>query len=242
MTKDDYSIVKKLNNNNITLVEKKKYICNISNSAKINKRPVVVGFGPAGLFCAYMLAINGLNPLVIERGGDVDSRINKVNNFWINGELDTECNVQFGEGGAGTFSDGKLNTLIKDNFGRGRFVLETFVKFGAPSEIIYLNKPHIGTDKLSEVIKNMRNEIVRLGGEIYFNTKLTDVCIEGNRIKNITVLKESLVQKIETDILILAIGHSARDTFKMLFDRKFYMTRKSFAISSVELNALKVLA
>ena len=139
------------------------------------KRPVVVGFGPAGIFAALLLAKNGLRPIVIERGECVEERKESVDRFWNEGKLNPESNVSFGEGGAGTFSDGKLNTLVKDTFGRNKFVLETLVEYGAPKEILYDNKPHIGTDLLMSIVKSIREEIIRLGGEVRFDTKLIDI-------------------------------------------------------------------
>jgi len=139
------------------------------------KRPVVVGFGPAGIFAALLLAKNGLKPIVIERGECVDERKESVDRFWNEGKLNPESNVSFGEGGAGTFSDGKLNTLVKDTFGRNKFVLEILVEYGAPKEILYDNKPHIGTDLLTGIVKSIREEIIRLGGEVRFDTKLIDI-------------------------------------------------------------------
>lgn len=201
----------------------------ITNEKKkeLKQRPVIVGTGPAGLFCGLMLAEAGYRPILIERGGCVEERVKKVHTFWETNQLDLECNVQFGEGGAGTFSDGKLNTLVKDPMGRNRKVLELFVEHGAPEEILYWNKPHIGTDRLREVVKNMREHILSLGGEVRFHTKLTDICVEKNQLKAI-VLNEK--ETMECNVLVLAIGHSARDTFFMLLKRGCVMTPKAFAI------------
>lgn len=190
-------------------------------------KTVVVGMGPAGLFCGYFLSMNGYKPLIIERGKKVEERLADVEKFWETGVLNTESNVQFGEGGAGTFSDGKLNTMVKDKFGRNKLVLETFVKYGAPEDITYVNKPHIGTDVLSEVVANMRNAIIEAGGEIRFETKLTDVVVNNDRISEIIVNDN---EHIKVDNLVLALGHSARDTFKMLYDKKLYMEPKAFAV------------
>ena len=214
-------------NNDILKVEEKEYKINIDGTSKLNNRPIIVGSGPAGLFCAYYLSKLGYKPIVIERGEDVDSRTKKIEEFWKNNKLDINSNVQFGEGGAGTFSDGKLNTLVKDKEGRKNEVLKIFVENGAPKEILYKNKPHIGTDILRTVIKNMRNKIIEMGGEYRFNTTLTDINIENNKIKSIIVNNN---EEINTDILVLAIGHSARDTFKMLYDKKIKMSPKPFAI------------
>ncbi|MCR5787813.1 MAG: FAD-dependent oxidoreductase [Bacilli bacterium] len=201
-------------------------IYSISTCKKeLNKRPIVVGFGPAGLFCSYVLACAGLKPLIFERGKKIEDRVKDVEEFWNNNKLNINSNVQFGEGGAGTFSDGKLNTMIKEKV-RQKFVFETFVKFGAPEEILYLNKPHIGTDLLRNVIINMRNEIIKLGGEINYNSTLTDLVIENNKIKKIIVNDSD---EYETDNLVLALGHSARDTFKML-NNYLTMIPKPFAV------------
>ena len=177
----------------------------------MKERPVIVGAGPAGLFCAYMLAEQGYKPLVIERGEMVEERTKTIDHFWKTNELCADSNVQFGEGGAGTFSDGKLNTLVKEKAFRNRKVLETFVKMGADSSTLYVNKPHIGTDVLKNVIQNMRKEIIRLGGEFRFQTKLTDFQIEQGKITSITL---NGTEKIITTVLVLAIGHSARDTLR----------------------------
>lgn len=223
---DEKKVIKGIKNKNITLVQPKKYKHRCLGDIKLNERPVIVGLGPAGLFCGYMLALYGYAPLIIERGSMVDERMKKVSSFWQENTLDTNCNVSFGEGGAGTFSDGKLNTGVKDTFGRVKKVLETFVKFGAPSEILYLNKPHIGTDNLVEVVKNMRNEIIRLGGEVMFDSLVSDINIEDGKVVSIKVNDKI----IKTDVLVLAIGHSARDTFSMLKSKNIDMEKKAFAI------------
>ena len=192
--------------------------------SRLSKRPVVVGSGPSGLFAAHILAVCGAQPILIERGMDVDSRRKAVDTFFAGGKLDTECNIQFGEGGAGTFSDGKLNTGTKDK--RQRKVLEEFIKHGAPEEIGYMGKPHIGTDLLSGIIKNMRNEIISLGGEVRFGCRLEDIYISDNRITGIKTNKGD----IDTDCVILATGHSARDTVRMLYSHNVLMERKSFSV------------
>lgn len=193
----------------------------------LKKRPVIVGSGPAGLFVAYILAEHGYHPLVIERGEPVDQRVETVENFWKTGKLNENSNVQFGEGGAGTFSDGKLNTLVKDKMNRGRKVFETFVSCGAPKEIIYDYKPHIGTDILRNVVKNLRNKIIEMGGEFHYNACLTNIVIENEKIVQIEINNQ---KKIDTDILVLAIGHSARDTFQMLYEKRIKMEAKPFAV------------
>lgn len=192
--------------------------------------PVVVGAGPAGLFAALILARSGANPILIERGRDVDRRTEDVNNFWKSGSLDTVSNVQFGEGGAGTFSDGKLNSGTKDT--RQRKVLEEFVSHGAPDEILYNAKPHIGTDMLKGTIKNIRNEIIELGGKVMFETKLVSIAFDDNSLKSVTAETKSGNEIIETDNVILAIGHSARDTFEMLYDLKLPIEAKPFSVGA----------
>ena len=196
-------------------------------------RPVIIGTGPAGLFCAYELSLLGFRPILLERGQDVDHRQKDVETFWNNNELNPESNVQFGEGGAGTFSDGKLNTMVKDPLGRNRRVLETFVKFGASPSILYENKPHIGTDILKTIVKNMREEIISLGGSVYFHTKFVNFFtdLQGTVCKveaEDTITHEHVF--FDTSVLVLAIGHSARDTFELLKDRSVSMQPKSFAV------------
>lgn len=217
-----------LKNKDIQVVDKhKKYNFICSGTNYLNSRPVIAGFGPAGMFCGYMLAKNGYNPIIIERGCDVDTRIKKVDHFWETGELDTESNIQFGEGGAGTFSDGKLNTTVNDKLLRNRLVLETLVEFGAPENILYDSKPHIGTDILCNVVKNIRNYIIKHGGKILFEKKLTGIEFEGDKLTSIIVNEN---EKIDCQVLILAIGHSARDTFTMLNEIDVKMEQKPFAV------------
>ena len=191
---------------------------------KSESRPVIVGFGPAGMFAALYLARAGLRPLVLERGRDVDSRTADVNRFFAGGELNTESNVQFGEGGAGTFSDGKLNTGIKDF--RCRAVLEEFYKHGAPKSILTDAKPHIGTDILVNVVKSIRKEIISLGGEVRFETRLDNLRFKDGRLAAAVAANE----EIPCERLILATGHSARDTFSMLKEKGVDMIRKPFSM------------
>ncbi len=220
------SILNKLPANKASEVKHAEFTA--PKTSKTAKKPIVVGFGPAGMFAALVLARSGAKPIVLERGLDCDSRIKAIEKFHNERILDTNCNVQFGEGGAGTFSDGKLTTGTKDI--RIRYVFKTFVEFGAPSEILYLAKPHIGTDLLRNVIKNIRNEIIRLGGEIIFGAKFIDYTITGNCISSAIYEKDGENHEIETDNIILAIGHSARDTFEILYRKNVDMSQKSFAM------------
>lgn len=193
--------------------------------------PVVAGMGPAGLFAALTLSRAGLRPIVLERGQDVDRRTVDVECFWSAGLLSPASNVQFGEGGAGTFSDGKLNTLVKDPKGRNRKVLELFVEAGAPEEILYESRPHLGTDLLVGIVSRMREEILRLGGEVRFGCRMTDVRVEQGAVRGVTLQTVGgEPQFLETGLLVLAVGHSARDTFVMLEKRQVPMQAKSFAV------------
>ena len=212
---------------NVIKTPTKKYILPTFGDKELSHRPIIIGMGPAGLFCGLELAKAGYSPLILERGEDVDRRVKSVEAFWSGEKLNEESNVQFGEGGAGTFSDGKLNTLVKDPYGRHQKVLDTFVSFGAPSEIAYINKPHIGTDRLRLVVKNIREEIIRLGGEVRFLSKVTDLCMEENQIRAVIVNGK---EKIPCEAVVLAIGHSARDTFEMIHLHELEMEAKSFAI------------
>lgn len=196
--------------------------------------PVIVGSGPAGLFCGLILAEAGYCPIILERGKPAQERKKAVERFWSTGELHLQTNVQFGEGGAGTFSDGKLNTLVKDTAGRNRLVLEAFVEAGAPEEILWQNKPHLGTDVLIGIVENIRRRIEALGGEIRFESRMTDLTLKEGRVERIAAAcrrgEEEQNYELETDVLILAPGHSARDTFRMLKEKGIPMEQKSFAV------------
>ncbi len=233
-------VVKRSGCKNAQVVQKKEYRfpVNRKEDAELKRtldgtdfRPIVVGAGPGGLFCAYQLAKAGYCPIVLERGMDVDKRLKAVEAFWEGGELNPKGNVQFGEGGAGTFSDGKLNTMVKDKEGRGYHCLEIFVDNGAYEEILYESKPHIGTDVLRDVVKNMRKQIISCGGEFHFETQVTELILEdadnGKKIKGIRCDDGS---EYLSDVVVLAIGHSARDTFKMLHESDINMEPKPFAV------------
>lgn len=215
--------------NGRTILEapERKYHFPQEGNEVLRERPMIAGSGPAGLFCAYMLALHGYAPVVIERGACARERQKAVEHFWKTGELSTVTNVQFGEGGAGTFSDGKLNTSVKDPFGRNRVVLETFVRFGAPENILYDQKPHIGTDVLIDVVETMREEIKRLGGTFLFEHQLTDILVENAQLKAVQINSS---EWIPAQVLVTAIGHSARDTFFMLQGKGLEMEAKAFAI------------
>ena len=201
------------------------YVCPPHGDQLMNHPPVVVGSGPCGLFAALILAQQGFKPIVIERGKCVEERVKDIEAFWKKGKFDPKSNVQFGEGGAGTFSDGKLTTQIKNK--RCHKVLEEMVLAGAPEEILYRNKPHVGTDILRDVVKNIREQIISLGGVFRFETQVTDLEIEDGAIQAV-ILNNS--ERLETEHCILAIGHSARDTFEMLQRRKIHMEQKPFSM------------
>lgn len=225
--KNEEEILKNNKSNDIYIPCDKEYKSPKMGKEKLKERIVIVGSGPAGLFCAYMLSLNGYRVVILERGDRVEERARKVNEFWNTCKLDKNSNVQFGEGGAGTFSDGKLNTLVKDKYGIMKKVFEIFIENGAPNEIMYKNKPHIGTDLLSNVIINMRNKIISMGGEFRYNSCLTDINIDDKKIKEVVINNK---EKISCDVLVLAIGNSARDTFYMLHDKGIHMTSKPFAV------------
>lgn len=222
----NYSVELKCKNENkiknVQIVKKEEPFKIIVNR-KSSKRPVIIGAGPAGLFSALTLAQNGIKPIIIEQGKTVDERKKDVEEFQKTGKLNTLSNVQFGEGGAGTFSDGKLTSGIHNPL--CKIVLKEFYNFGAPEQILYINKPHIGTDNLINIIRNMRNEIIKLGGEFLFNEKVTDFEFENSKVTAVICSK-----RIETDTVILAIGHSARLTFEKLYEKGVKMEKKNFSI------------
>ncbi len=196
--------------------------------ASFAQRPVVVGAGPAGLFAALTLAQAGANPILLERGQPVEQRTRDVSAMQQDGVLNPESNVQFGEGGAGAFSDGKLTTGTKSPY--IRTVLQTFVNHGAPEEILYLSKPHIGTDKLKGVVAGIREEIKRLGGEVFFGAKVIELLVRGNRVEGVKIIRNGEISETLTDTVLLAIGHSARDTMQHLFSQGVRMVQKPFAM------------
>ncbi|MBQ6887774.1 MAG: FAD-binding protein [Lachnospiraceae bacterium] len=229
--KKEGMLVKRAKSNQVTLAERVEYRFPESGEKPLGKRPVVIGSGPAGLFCAYMLAEHGYQPIVLERGEEVETRKQDVEEFWKSGVLKPNSNVQFGEGGAGTFSDGKLNTLIKDKDGKNKKVLSIFVEHGAPEKILYDGKPHIGTDILMTVVKNMRKQIEKWGGEFRFGNQVVDFEIQDEKLKALVVKnREEECYCLETEHAVLAIGHSARDTFETLLKREIPMEAKSFAV------------
>lgn len=218
-------ILRRTKNKNITMTPDMEYVYPERGNTLLINRPVIIGMGPAGLFCGLILAQMGFTPLILERGENVENRSKTVDRFWKTGDLNPESNVQFGEGGAGTFSDGKLTTRIKDP--RCRKVLKELVDAGAPDDILYSFKPHVGTDILKGVVKNIREKIVSLGGEVSFNSKVTDLIIKDGKISG---LKLSDGEIIYSQAVVLAIGHSARDTFEMLYERGVEIIQKPFAI------------
>lgn len=223
---DDEKYLKNKNVTRVKILEEPTFELNLNKSV----RPVIIGAGPSGLFAALTFVQNGYKPVIIEQGQDVDNRKKSVDNFINNGVLDTSSNVQFGEGGAGTFSDGKLTTGINSPF--CKTVLEEFVRFGAPKQILYLTKPHIGTDNLINIIRNMREYIISKGGEFLFNTKFIDFETFNNAVSKISVLHmdSNLTETIDTNTLILAIGHSSRDTFYKIYEQGLLLEPKNFSV------------
>lgn len=224
--KNQAKIYRRCNKNQVSLWEEKSYRFPVS-SYDGEVRPVIIGTGPAGLFCGYMLAKAGFCPVLLERGEPVESRTKSVHSFWETGKLNPDSNVQFGEGGAGTFSDGKLNTLVKDKYGRNQKVLSLFVEAGAPPEILYDHKPHIGTDILSRVVKNLRCKIEDMGGKVRFGAKVTDIECESKKVTGVII---NQTERLSTEYVVLAPGHSARDTFAMLYEKGVKMEAKPFAV------------
>lgn len=222
----------------IIRLSEEKYEFPSSGAGWMKHPPVIIGAGPAGLFCGYYLAKAGYKPIIIEQGEPVERRLKTVEAFWKDGSLNPYSNVQFGEGGAGTFSDGKLNTSIKDKAHRNREILKVFAEMGAAPEILYKQKPHIGTDVLIDVVKNMREAILAYGGQVRFCTKLEELVLEGKQLKGIRVRnlngsdgnKADMKEMLPCEQLVLAVGHSARDTFSMLYESHVPMEAKAFAV------------
>ena len=227
-TQGEEKAIKRIKHKQTTLVSQKQNDLWIKPCEKNSEAPVIVGAGPAGLFAALILARAGCRPILLERGDAVDDRIQAVNTFWQRGQLDEQSNVQFGEGGAGTFSDGKLNTGTKDP--RNRFILETFVRHGAPEEILWETRPHVGTDKLVAVVRSLRKEIQSLGGRVLFRHRLTDLVLTGGQVTAIQVDSPERMKEIPCHHLVLALGHSARDTVRMLHQKGLQMEQKSFSM------------
>lgn len=226
---DEEQIASKCKSNKVCVVKPYEYEPPVNNRAS-KYRPVVVGFGPAGMLAGIVLAEAGLNPIVLERGKDIDARQKDVNEFWSKRKLNEESNVQFGEGGAGTFSDGKLTTGIKSPYIRK--VLEELYEAGAPEEILYSAKPHIGTDRLAIVVKNIRKKIEKLGGEVRLECKLEKLIVYNNFVHGVTYSHKGEKFDMETDSVIMAIGHSARDTVEMLFNLGVEIIQKPFSVGA----------
>ncbi len=232
--KDEKTVIRRAKNAAVTAAVREEYHFPKPGDGTLSHPPVIVGSGPAGLFAGYMLAEAGYRPVILERGDEVSVRKLKVERFWQGGELDVRSNVQFGEGGAGTFSDGKLNTMVKDPLGRNRRVLEIFAEHGADLEILWDAKPHIGTDVLAEVVRNIREHILSLGGTVRFGTQMTELVLRGGRVSGVMTERweagQCVREEIPAEAVVLAIGHSARDTFSSLYRSGIPMQPKSFAV------------
>ena len=223
---NENDILKKNKSSDIFLSTREEYVIPECGNTPLKTRPIVIGSGPAGLFCAYFLAEAGFSPIILERGEKMEDRIETISKFFSGETLNPNSNIQFGEGGAGTFSDGKLNTLTHDNL-RGRKVFEIFVECGAPQEILYDSKPHIGTDLLRNVIVSLREKIISFGGEFHYSSCVTKILKKDNIITGVEINHKDIM---ESDVVVLAIGHSARDTFYMLHDQDVNMKNKNFAV------------
>lgn len=229
ITLDEEQITRKCKSNKVSIV--KPYVYTLPENKRVSSfRPVVVGFGPAGMFAGLILALSGLKPIILERGKAVEERTKDVNLFWQTGKLNEESNVQFGEGGAGTFSDGKLTTGIKSPFIRK--ILEELYEAGAPEEILYSSKPHIGTDRLVEVVKNIRKKIEKLGGEVRLECRLEKLIVANGFVHGVTYTHKGEKIDLETDSVIMAIGHSARDTVEMLYNMGVEIMQKPFSVGA----------
>lgn len=231
--KTERSILIRGGKNHVSAYSAPEYHFPEGGSRELSAPPVIVGSGPAGLFCAWELAMHGYRPVLLERGESASQRRNAVERFWNTGELDPDSNVQFGEGGAGTFSDGKLNTGVKDKFGRNHEVLRIFVQAGAPENILYDSKPHLGTDLLVRIVETLRNQIIAAGGEVHFQTRVTDLLTRTDPLtgeEHMTGVRTASGKEFFSDNVVLAIGHSARDTFEMLSRQKLLMEPKPFAV------------
>ena len=219
---------KHLSKNVSIITDEKLPINEIKVLRKSSRPPIIIGAGPAGLFCALTLIDNGIKPIIVEQGKEVNKREQDVNLFFKEGILNTSSNVQFGEGGAGTFSDGKLTTNLHTPLCKK--VIDEFIKFGAPDQIAYINKPHIGTDNLVKIVANMRNYIVQNGGKFLFNTKAVDFTTKENKINSLICIQDGQTLELDTDTVILAIGHSSRDMFKTLYKKNVNIEQKNFSV------------
>ncbi len=229
LTLDENQIASKCKKGSVQLV--KPYAYEMPENKRVSKfRPIIVGFGPAGMFAGLILAQAGLKPIILERGKDVDSRTKDVEKFWKTRQLNEESNVQFGEGGAGTFSDGKLTTGVKSPYIKK--ILQELYEAGAPEEILYSSKPHIGTDRLAVVVKNIRKRIEALGGEVRLECKLERLIAANGFVHGVTYSKNGELFDLETDSVIMAIGHSARDTVEMLYGMGVEIMQKPFSVGA----------